>query len=131
MPACINAQSFTFNNSYRRAISLSDILRDFKVFTSKEIVKTIERINESRSEWLVRAFERAGKNLKRITKYKVWQDGNHPELLMTNIFIEQKLDYLHLNPVEDVIVDEPAYYWYSSARDYEGKKGLLMVELIE
>jgi putative transposase len=60
---------------------LSDILRDFKKFTSKEIVKTIESINESRREWLLESFANAGRDLKRITNFKVWQDGNHPEEL--------------------------------------------------
>jgi len=110
--------------------SLSDIFRDFKKHTAKEMVQVIERINESRSKWLINAFKKAGKDLKRITNYKVWQDGNHPEQLMSNKFIDQKLDYVHNNPVEAEIVDEPEYYWHSSARDYTGKKGLLEVELI-
>ena len=71
---------------------LSDILRDFKKFTSKEIVKTIELINESRREWLLESFARAGKDLRRITNFKVWQDGNHPEEVITNEFMQQKID---------------------------------------
>jgi putative transposase len=65
---------------------LSDILRDFKKFTAKEIVKilTLDQINESRKEWLLRAFKKSGESLKRIKNYKVWQDGNHPELLISN-----------------------------------------------
>jgi hypothetical protein len=39
----------------------------------------------------------------------------------------EKLNYIHNNPVESEIVDEPDYYWYSSARDYSGKKGLLKI----
>lgn len=109
---------------------LSDILRDFKKFTSKEIVKTIELINESRRRWLLKSFIRAGQDLKRITNFKVWQDGNHPEEMVTNEFMQQKIDYVHNNPVHDEIVDEAEYYWYSSARDYAGKKGLIDVELL-
>jgi len=51
--------------------------------------------------------------------------------LITNRFIDQKLDYIHNNPVTAEIVDEPHYYLYSSARDYAGIKGLLDVEIIE
>ncbi len=111
--------------------SLGDILRDFKKHTSKEIVKRLDEINESRKEWLIRAFQKSGDKLKRITGYKVWKDGNHPELLISNKFQEQKLAYIHNNPVESEIVDEPEYYWYSSARNYCGQKGLLDVEIIE
>ena len=45
--------------------------------------------------------------------------------------MEQKLDYLHNNPVVEGIVDEPEDYVYSSARDYAGKKGLIDIELIQ
>jgi REP element-mobilizing transposase RayT len=110
--------------------SLSEILRDFKKFTSRRIVQEIENINESRKEWLLRAFVKAGKELERIGKYKVWKDGNHPILLDNNKLQQEKLDYIHQNPVEAEFVDEPEYYWYSSARDYCGKKGLIDVELI-
>ncbi len=110
--------------------SLSDIFRDFKKFTSKEIIKTISQINESRSAWLLNAFSNTGKNLKRVKNFKVWQDGNHPILLDTNYLMQQKLDYIHHNPVDAEIVDEPHCYWYSSARDYCGTKGLLDVEII-
>ena len=49
---------------------------------------------------------------------------------MTTKFMIQKLDYLHYNPVEAEIVDEPENYVYSSARDYAGRRGLIEVELL-
>ena len=111
--------------------SLSAIMRDFKKFTAKALITQIELINESRKDWLLRAFKRAGKDLKRINDYKVWQDGNQPKQIETNHFLDQKLDYIHLNPVESEIVDEPEQYLFSSARDYAGIKGLLPVDLLE
>lgn len=46
-------------------IKISDIMRDFKKFTSKSIVAAIKEINESRKEWLLDKFEFAGRtNLK-------------------------------------------------------------------
>ena len=110
--------------------SLSDIIRDFKKHTAKEIVKKLPHINESRTGWLLNAFSKAGKQLSRIKNYKVWQDGCHPELLLTNKFIDQKADYLHNNPVENETVDEPEYYWYSSARNYAGIRGMIDVEFV-
>ena len=41
----------------------------------------------------------------------------------------QKLNYIDDNPVRAGIVDMPAEYLYSSARDYEGSKGLVNVTL--
>jgi len=45
--------------------------------------------------------------------------------------LEQRLNYLHQNPVQAGWVDEPEHYLYSSTRDYAGQKGLLEVILIE
>jgi len=48
--------------------SLSDIMRDLKKFTSYSITKAIsESTNESRKEWMLWMFERAGKRIS-ITK---------------------------------------------------------------
>ncbi|MGE0772238.1 MAG: transposase [Cyclobacteriaceae bacterium] len=110
---------------------LPELMRDFKKFTSKKLITEIKNINESRRNWLLERFEKAGEKLKRIKHYKVWQDGNHPELLFSNKFIDQKVGYLHNNPVEAGIVDEAEAYLHSSARDYFGtKKGLLEIEMI-
>ncbi|MBT7825761.1 MAG: hypothetical protein HN600_04140 [Bacteroidetes bacterium] len=45
--------------------------------------------------------------------------------------MEQKLDYLHNNPVAEGFVDETYEYKYSSAIDYSGGKGLINVEIID
>jgi putative transposase len=109
---------------------LSGIMRDFKKYTSKRIVSDMNDLNESRKEWLLRAFSNAGKNLNRIQDFKVWQDGNQPKGIETNQFLEQKLDYIHNNPVESEIVESPEHYLFSSARDYSEIKGLIEVDLI-
>jgi len=44
--------------------------------------------------------------------------------------MQQKLEYIHNNPVEDGIVAEPQHYLYSSAPNYAGKRGLLEVEVV-
>ncbi len=110
---------------------LPEIMRDFKKYTAKKIIEELELINESRKEWLLRGFIKAGKELKRIKQHKVWQDGNHPILLDSKELQDQRLSYIHFNPVEDEIVDEPEHFLYSSARDYEGQKGLIDVRLLE
>ncbi|MVN22058.1 REP-associated tyrosine transposase [Mucilaginibacter arboris] len=105
---------------------LSDILRDFKKFTSKSIVAVIKEINESRKEWLLDKFEFAGRTNFKNKEYKFWQDGFHPIELDTNAMMGQKLDYLHYNPVAAGIVYEPEHYVYSSAINYAGQQGLIM-----
>ena len=51
---------------------------------------------------------------------------------MFNINVmQQKLDYLHNNPVEAGIVSNAEDYLYSSATDYSGGKGLININFIE
>ena len=110
---------------------LSDILRDFKKFSSKAIVKAIQEENESRKEWLLNRFSYAAANYIKTKNYKFWQDGNEAKELHTNAFMEQKLQYIHQNPVIAEIVTAPEHYLYSSALNYAGQKGLLDVLLLE
>lgn len=110
---------------------LQDIIRDFKRFTSIEIIKLIKESNDSRKLWMLEVFSNAAANLKRVNSYKVWQDGNHPIALTSNEEIDQRLEYLHNNPIGEEIVHKQEDYIYSSASDYTGGKGLLDIELIE
>ena len=109
--------------------SLSDILRDFKKFTSKAIVQQIHNEDESRREWMLKYFKEAGENLKGITNFKFWQDGNHAEIISSNKFFDEKLDYIHNNPVEELIVEKPEDYLFSSARNYSGLDSYLEIVL--
>ena len=107
--------------------TLSDILRDFKKYTSKAIVQKIKDIPESRRKWLLDRFEFAGRYNKKIEFYKFWQDGNEPKDVYSAEFLQQKIEYIHNNPVRAGWVNEPQHYKYSSAIDYAGDKGLIEV----
>ena len=115
----------------REGFRISDIIRDYKKFTAKEIIKEMENGIESRKVWILDRMEFRGRYLKRISKYKFWKDDNHAVLLDTNDMIDQRIDYIHNNPVKAQIVDNPEEYIYSSARDYAGIKGLVDVEILE
>ncbi|NBG65088.1 REP-associated tyrosine transposase [Acidiluteibacter ferrifornacis] len=111
-------------------VPLSDIIRDFKRFTSKQILITIEEEPESRREWMLDFFKKSCEKLKRNQKYKVWQTGFHAEEIRTQKFLEQKIDYINYNPVKARIVEFPEHYIYSSARNYAEMEGLLAVEIL-
>lgn len=110
--------------------SLSDILRDFKKFTSKAIIDAIKIVPESRRDWMLNIFWHAGKNNKKIKNYKVWQDGNDAKEIHMTEFLEEKMEYIHNNPVIAEIVFNPEEYLYSSAKDYAGEKGLVDIEMV-
>lgn len=111
---------------------LSDIFRDLKKFTSKKIVAEIENnIEESRKKWMLWIFRNHGSKNPNNKEIQFWQQDSHPIELDKNEMIDQRLDYLHNNPVKATIVHEPEHYIYSSAIDYVGGKGLIKLELIE
>ena len=97
---------------------LSDIMRDFKKYTSKKIINTIFEEPESRREWMLENFAKACEHLKRDQQYKVWQDGYHAEVAESNRFIKQEIQYIHNNPVVEKILERPEDYYFSSARNY-------------
>lgn len=103
----------------KEGCSLPDIFRDYKKFTSKEIKKAIyENYRESRKEWLLEHFEPQ-------KGFRFWCGDNKPIELWSNKVIDQKIDYIHQNPVEEGLLFKAEDYLYSSAADYSGQKGLL------
>ena len=110
--------------------NLSDILRDFKQFTSRKIIATIQEEPESRRQWLLHRFEFNAKLNPKVRHYKVWQEGNEAKEIYSNDFLEQKLEYIHQNPVRAEWVNEPEHYRYSSAGNYADAGGLLQVKLL-
>lgn len=111
---------------------LSDILRDFKKHTSKQLVKAIgSNPQESRKDWMLAIFKEAGTANSRNENYQFWQQDNQPKECYSKEFTNQKLEYIHNNPVEAGIVDKAEAYLYSSCRDYYNTgKGLLDIELL-
>lgn len=100
--------------------TLSEIMRDFKKFTSKKIIETILDEPESRRKWILEYFQKSCEHLKRPQTFKVWQDGYHAEEIFSNKWIKEKINYIHQNPVVEKIVTAPEHYYYSSARNYAG-----------
>jgi putative transposase len=119
---------------------LEDIIRDLKSYTSRHIRKYIENNpQESRKEWLLwiacpaldAGMRRAGQKKSNNKDFQFWLQHNHPIELSTNEILQQRLNYIHNNPVEARFVDNPSEWLYSSARDYEGKKGLIDIYFLD
>ncbi len=84
--------------------SFSDILRDYKKFTSKAVIKAIqENEKESRKEWLHEQFATE-------QGYRFWRSDNKPIEVWSNKVIQEKLNYIHYNPVEEGLVFRPEDY---------------------
>jgi REP element-mobilizing transposase RayT len=111
---------------------LSDILRDLKKFTANTIIEAIKTNNqESRKDWMLWLFQAKGRDNPNNINNQFWQQENHPIELSDNFLLDQKLEYIHQNPVRAGICYAPEDYIYSSAGQYAGKETILPVILIE
>ncbi len=109
----------------------SDILRDFKTFTSKKLFNQIaENGHESKKEWMLWMMAKAGEKKSNVKRNQFWQQHNQPIELWSNAVIDQKLTYIHENPVVAGFVNEAHHWKYSSAIDYSGGKGVLAIDFI-
>lgn len=107
--------------------TLSDIFRDFKKYTSRSIIRYLKEKNSKiYSSWLEK-FRIDINDLYSSEHYKLWQNGFNPKELSSNKVIDQKIEYIHKNPVEAGLVLKQDDYLYSSARNYSEKKGAIDV----
>ncbi len=95
---------------------LSDTMRDFKKFTANAILEAIKKEPESRRDWILHRFEWNAAQNKRSSDNQMWTHENHAEVILSRKFFDQKLNYIHENPVRAGWVERPEDYLYSSAK---------------
>jgi REP element-mobilizing transposase RayT len=98
------------------APDLSAVLRDLKSFTAGEILK---QLAQDGREWLLNQlhYYRAA---HKSTHHQVWLEGSHPQVIVDDAMMRQKLEYLHNNPVKREWVSAPEHWRYSSAHEWLG-----------
>lgn len=95
---------------------LSAILRDLKSYSSKVLVQQIAaHSGESRKHWMLPIFAQHGRANPVNHHHQFWQNENYPVALINASLMQQKIDYIHWNPVQSGIVNDPHEYLYSSA----------------
>ena len=97
----------------------------FKAHTARELLTLLQRENVKTILEQLAFYKKAHKGDR---TYQVWQEGTKPKLIQNDAVMKNKIDYIHNNPLKRGYVDEAKHWRYSSARDYEGVKGLLDVE---
>ncbi len=107
---------------------LEDIVRDMKKHTSPTLKATIKNNNlESRREWMMWLMERAGKKNSNNKDWQFWQQHNKTLEIKGQQMFDEKLLYIHQNPVQAGFVIKEEDWKYSSARDFCGMKGLVVL----
>jgi len=99
---------------FKKKNQLSNLMRDFKKFTSGEIRRLVE--SEGRLDLLEKLrYEH------REQMFKLWQDRFDDVFIKSKEMMETKLLYMHNNPLQEHwnLVTRPELYPYSSAIYYE------------
>ncbi len=104
--------------------NLSKEVGDFKSFTARRI---IDLLKSKKSFPLLRVLEASKLRYKKDRLYQVWQEGSHPQEIINERMMTQKIDYIHNNPVRRGYVRRSTDWIYSSARSYHGLAGPLKV----
>jgi putative transposase len=107
-----------------QAENLREEFPRFKSYTARQL---IDCLKECRAERVLKQLAYFRKDHKRDRDYQLWEEGSHPEILVSEEVLRQKLDYIHQNPVKRGYVDNPVHWRYSSARNYAGLLGLIPV----
>ena len=97
------------------APEISGVMQSFKRHTAKRLVELAEATGK---KWLQNQFEYFKKAYKSTSRYQVWQEGFHPQLIQGGPMLRQKIEYIHANPVRRGYVDAAEHWRYSSARNY-------------
>ena len=104
-------------------------MRDFKKFTAKQVFQAIHtNQQESRRQWLEWVLHKQGEFNPRNTHIQLWQQPSHNVELLSQEMAQQKLDYIHQNPVRAGICYRAEDYVYSSASCYAGLEAGLVVK---
>ena len=94
---------------------LSRTLQSLKRFTSRKIIEQLKLHNK---HWLLNQLAYFKKRYKVESTFQVWQEGFHPQLILNEQMLVQKIDYIHNNAIERGFVDAPEHWRYSSARNF-------------
>ena len=76
-------------------------------------------------------FMEAGAKSSNVQFSQFWQHDSHPIELWSPRVFNQKVDYVHNNPVVSGFVKEPCHWKYSSAIDYSGGKRLIEIDFFK
>lgn len=97
------------------APNISGVVASIKKHTATQIIK---QLKEDKKNWLLTELAFYKKRYKVKSDYQVWQEGSHPQLMLSDSMLRQKIEYIHFNPVKRDLVDRPEHWRFSSARNY-------------
>jgi putative transposase len=105
--------------------NISNIMRDFKKYTSVQIRKYLMAVKSPFLERFLIRGKQAGQ------KFKLWMNRSDKVVIVTDKILAIKLHYIHENPVRAGLVLKAEDYPYSSAGFYlTGETGRIRIDRI-
>jgi REP element-mobilizing transposase RayT len=106
------------------APELSDVMQRFKSYTARCL---IDLLTEHKAELLLLQLRALKLRFKIESEYQLWQEGSKPKQIQNDEMMLQKIEYIHMNPVQRGYVDDPVHWRWSSARNYLRPPGVIEV----
>jgi putative transposase len=96
----------------QKGYELSKIVSSFKKFTTGEMLKLLKQ-----DDFLIYQLILDSERKKQRNDSQFWRQGNWPKLIVSPEFLDQKINYIHDNPVRKGYVVNQEDWKYSSARN--------------
>ena len=104
--------------------NVSGEIAAFKSYTARSI---IDYYKQNHNQFMLFQFKQYKEKFKTDRELQVWQEGSHPKQIQNDKMLQQKIDYIHYNPVRRGYVELPEHWRYSSAKNYMDQAGLITV----
>jgi putative transposase len=107
--------------------NFSGAMKNFKSFTARSIV---DFLSEDGPSFFLEQLRFFRKEHKKNQDYQVWQEGFHPQAILNDATLKEKIEYIHNNPVKRGYVEYPEHWRYSSAAQYGGLTGVVPIDIL-
>jgi putative transposase len=98
-----------------RCENLVKTIQLIKMYSAKQIINELKMDNNI---GVLEKLHLYKKSYKINSDYQIWQEGFHPQEIIDEKMYEQKVNYIHYNPVKRGLVSEITDWKYSSAGFY-------------
>jgi REP element-mobilizing transposase RayT len=118
-------------NHAHMVLSAEDIEKEVASLKSFTARKCIDDYIEQKNRFVLDQLAELKHPDRKDRDYQFWQEGSHPQRIVDERMLEQKIEYIHYNPVRRGYVELPEHWRYSSTIDYCGGKGLVPVAWLD
>ncbi len=116
------------DNHFHAIIESDNLQNKIKAIKGYTAIEILKQLNIDNKNWLLNQLEFYKKKHKNKSKYQVWQEGAHPQLIQNQEMAIQKIDYIHYNPIKRGLVEKPEHWVFSSASNYINNSGVIEID---